>query len=888
MTSPLFVTLLVVSGLGLLLAAVTYIFVKTIRGHAPRSQGPTVAPARQRQSLEESVLSWLGGGTGMQSRLRVLLPGIALAAADPLLAWLLIAANSNTPAIDQRAFWTGTTVYLGAQIVWLAHLTWQTTRPSQEPSRFRLLTVPAAARVGIWLLVSVALWWSSPWPGGQGLWMGALLVGIGLWSATVYWQWRARFLDSFAPKLAGNIRVLAGRLAHAGLSSSLVGLGAIYLFDAQVLSHRSPPATGPLLLLTFCLLAVIWHVAASGLLVRKLGSTADPVQSFGALQRIPYLLAGILLSLWLAGTGLFLLLCRNVLGMDAEPAWLLSATGFVVTPIVALLVALRHRRILHPLMRRLAERAGLRLEGAPEAPSIRTKLLAGFGTLLFFAASASFFWGYVQYRRLTTTFWHQQAVLQLDVLKERLLAAERLGPALSSQDLAGLLRRTARESDSYVYHLSPTGELVAFGPPGQRPPRLPFRARTSLRSKASGRLLLPRLRLLGAFERIHVSGQDLGAVAVLFDEARAQQPGLVGRLKTLFVFFLSILLLGALVLYRLVEEVTAPLRSMELHAEEMSRGDMHRPVPVAGERDELGNLALALERMRRNLDDKIQTIQKLNVELERKVQDRTSDLARANRELKEALETLTATKDQLVRSEKLASIGELVAGIAHELNNPTNALLNSLGPLEEMVAEVLERASDGKPSEELTEDIRRAVRVIRRAATRTRKIVAALGAYSRTDAGPPAPTDVNAAVEDALSIVSHLTVGIQVETDYGDRVHTTAWRSQLEQVFVNLLANAAQALEGRSDGRIRIQTRATQEEILVTIQDNGPGIPPEIQDKVFDPFFTTKEVGKGTGLGLSISHDIVAKHGGTITLESRPGHGATFVVRLPRRDRDSE
>jgi signal transduction histidine kinase len=235
----------------------------------------------------------------------------------------------------------------------------------------------------------------------------------------------------------------------------------------------------------------------------------------------------------------------------------------------------------------------------------------------------------------------------------------------------------------------------------------------------------------------------------------------------------------------------------------------------------------------------------------------------------------------------MAAMGRLVAGIAHEINNPVNALVNSVGPLEAAVDEV---AAGGPAGTEARADLAEMLRVIRSGARRTKEIVTALHNYSRGDERSDAPVDLHRGLDESLDLLRHrLKQGIVVERAYGAVGPVRGHAGQLQQIFMNLLTNAAQALGDRDDaaapdrpgGTIRIATSREGAEVVVRIADDGPGIPDEVLPRIFDPFFTTKDVGEGAGLGLSIVHGIVERHGGSIRVDSRVGQGTTFEVRLP-------
>jgi signal transduction histidine kinase len=353
---------------------------------------------------------------------------------------------------------------------------------------------------------------------------------------------------------------------------------------------------------------------------------------------------------------------------------------------------------------------------------------------------------------------------------------------------------------------------------------------------------------------------------------------MVRPLKELLVFFFVLFgACGGIVAFT-VAQFMAPIRRLEQRADAMARGELADPVAVGGEGDEIGRLTLALEEMRRALRDKLRSTEEVNLDLEGKVQMRTADLARKNRELAETLDKLTRAQEQLVRSEKLASIGQLVAGIAHEINNPVNAIVNTVGPLEEAINEI----GGGDPDGDAARDVREMVRVVRRGAQRTKAIVTALHNYSRTDDESVVDFDIDRSIDDSLELLRHLLKDKTVIKHYGDVGRVRGHAGQVNQVFMNLLTNAAQALSGKEDATITIETSGDAHGVEVKIRDNGQGIPLEVLPRIWDPFFTTKDVGEGTGLGLSIVHELVERHGGTIECDTQVGAGTVFTVKLPR------
>ena len=248
-----------------------------------------------------------------------------------------------------------------------------------------------------------------------------------------------------------------------------------------------------------------------------------------------------------------------------------------------------------------------------------------------------------------------------------------------------------------------------------------------------------------------------------------------------------------------------------------------------------------------------------------------------NTDVTEQLAAEASVRDkqaQLIQASKLASIGELASGVAHELNNP----LNNIGLL---VGNVLDHVQND-PIDPLK--VRKNLTATLEQVNKAAAIIGHLRAFARTASTPPEPLDLHRVIRSAISLVEaqlrHHNVKLVLDLTPNDPV-VLGNAIQLEQVFINLLTNAHDAVERAVEKRIAMTSTMRMSRVEVSVQDTGVGIPPEYHARIFDPFFTTKDVGKGTGLGLSISYGIIQEHGGTITVESEPGKGATFVVMLP-------
>jgi len=257
-------------------------------------------------------------------------------------------------------------------------------------------------------------------------------------------------------------------------------------------------------------------------------------------------------------------------------------------------------------------------------------------------------------------------------------------------------------------------------------------------------------------------------------------------------------------------------------------------------------------------------------------------------------------QSQLIHHEKMASLGRLVAGIAHELNNPINFVHGNLPYLRQYVDELKKviEAMDQVPEEHrkpvedlknklkydfLVTDLDNIIADLNEGAERIRHIIKNLRSFSRLDEAELKEASVREGIESTLKILSQYygKDKIAVGANFDDLPQILCYPGQLNQVWMNLLGNAAQAMSHLPEPVLQLSGTLEGDFILVSIKDSGTGIKPEVQSKIFDPFFTTKPVGQGTGLGLSICHSIIERHGGQIWFESQENKGTTFFVRLP-------
>ena len=302
------------------------------------------------------------------------------------------------------------------------------------------------------------------------------------------------------------------------------------------------------------------------------------------------------------------------------------------------------------------------------------------------------------------------------------------------------------------------------------------------------------------------------------------------------------------------------------------------------------------------LDEEMKLLRNYNEVLFNKLEAKMQELQQTIAEQKKYEESMKAMQAQIIQQEKMASIGQLAAGVAHEINNPMGFItsnLTSLGKYAERLdtyiaalQKSLYECPDHPGLEELDQlrqklkvdyivsDVNELINESLDGANRVRRIVQDLKSFSRVDQAEKTCANLNDCLETTINIAwNELKYIATLERRFGNIPKISCNPQQLNQVFLNLLVNAAQSME--QQGTITVTTWSEPSQVCVSVADTGKGIPKEVQERIFEPFFTTKPAGKGTGLGLSISADIIRKHQGEISVESEPGKGTTFVVRLP-------
>jgi len=309
------------------------------------------------------------------------------------------------------------------------------------------------------------------------------------------------------------------------------------------------------------------------------------------------------------------------------------------------------------------------------------------------------------------------------------------------------------------------------------------------------------------------------------------------------------------------------------------------------------------------LQENERIVREQNVFLETKVNERTLELSEANTELSQTLDELKEAQGQLVEAEKMASLGQLTAGIAHEINNPINFVTSNIMPLNrdidiliDFIQEMEKIGLSDLPAEEkkrqieeqkedldydyLKMEISQLLKGIHEGASRTSEIVKGLRVFSRLDEDDLKKADMNGGLDSTLIVINNLLNNkISLEKEYGDIPMIDCYPGKLNQVFLNILSNAIFAINKKfgdnTGGILKISTSNNEKSVFVIIEDNGIGMDETTKKKIFEPFFTTKDVGEGTGLGMSIAYNTIRRHQGEIQVNSTPGIGTEFILQLP-------
>jgi two-component system NtrC family sensor kinase len=347
----------------------------------------------------------------------------------------------------------------------------------------------------------------------------------------------------------------------------------------------------------------------------------------------------------------------------------------------------------------------------------------------------------------------------------------------------------------------------------------------------------------------------------------------------------SIFLVGLLIGFWLAKSISEPVRVLRDAAHRVGKGDL-TPINKKFPHDEIGELSVAFNNM-------IGDISKT-----KELQSKNLTLSESNRLLNETLADLKATQAQLIQSEKMASLGELTAGIAHEIQNPLNFVNNFSDLNTELIDEMKEalKSGDMETAMNIADDIRENDEKINHHGKRADAIVKGMLQHSRSSSGLKEPTDINALADEYLRLAYHglrakeKSFNATLKTDFDETIgKVNVIPQDMGRVILNLITNALYVVAEKKrqnipgyEPTVTVSTQKINGQILIKVKDNGDGIPQKIIDKIFQPFFTTKPTGKGTGLGLSMSYEIVTKgHGGQLNVETKEGEGSEFIISLP-------
>jgi C4-dicarboxylate-specific signal transduction histidine kinase len=365
--------------------------------------------------------------------------------------------------------------------------------------------------------------------------------------------------------------------------------------------------------------------------------------------------------------------------------------------------------------------------------------------------------------------------------------------------------------------------------------------------------------------------------------------------------------------------LTKQLKVLRTSARKIASGDLEHTITIKT-RDEIGEVAEAFNKMISSLREARtqskhyhEELKQLNTTLEDRVQRRTQKILEQKNELETAYEKLQLAQKQLIQSEKMASIGQLAAGVAHEINNPVAFVKSNLSSLanyintyqilihnQQQLLDIIDASNNTLVQEKLAElinyhednditfineDITTLIEESIKGTERVEEIVKGLKIYSRASDDSMEACNINTCLQDTLKLLNNeLKYRCDTSTNFDENLpECMCNRSKIIQVFTNLIVNATQAMKNK--GSLIIQTRSTTlhntPAVAIDIKDTGTGIAPENLSKLFDPFFTTKPIGQGTGLGLSISQGIITDHNGTISVESKVNEGTCFTIVLP-------
>lgn len=441
----------------------------------------------------------------------------------------------------------------------------------------------------------------------------------------------------------------------------------------------------------------------------------------------------------------------------------------------------------------------------------------------------------------------------------------------------------------YVYLYDMDGKIISDGTEETTLLHKVLTDETSKKAVASEKFLLQRRGdILDASMPIYIENEKLGGVRIGFSlekikaDILRQKKAVVSitekNIKSTLVASMVIsgilILLGIIFALKIAQMLVQPILKLISVTRKVGKGDLTAKVDIKSG-DELEEMANSFNQMTEDLYN----LHREEKEMARRIavaEEKaryTAILEEKNQQLETAYRELKSTQSQLIQSEKMATVGTLAGGMAHEINTPLGTILTN--------TEMLLREAKNKEQGA-------SLKLIEEATKRCRDIVQLLLKYSRQAPVEFQPVEVNKVIEDTCSLLEYQFAkdGITINKKYGIAPKIEGNANELEQVITNLILNSKDAIirtynEKRKEGNIQIKTYQKGNSLFIEIHDDGCGIPKKDIDRIFDPFFTTKDIGKGTGLGLSVSQRIIERHNGEIKVESEPGQGTTVRIELP-------
>jgi signal transduction histidine kinase len=472
---------------------------------------------------------------------------------------------------------------------------------------------------------------------------------------------------------------------------------------------------------------------------------------------------------------------------------------------------------------------------------------------------------------------------------------------IAGQNISGLQRFVENYSSyrnlSTIRIYSPDNEIIASNVDQEIGKKIPEKNVTDILNNTAMKSVDENINKNVFKEAVPIRTADYSAVrkndigAVLYFELNVNHMKYSNGLLINSIVFQNIALLifllisTTIVIYHFVFK---PIMKFMKIIRELIKGNMNFRIRMK-QYDEFGSLAALFNNMLDEMDLKNSQLNEYFKNMEEKVNEKTRSLQETNNKLAEAYYKLKSTQSRLVQSDKMASLGQLSAGIAHEINNPISFIRSNLETFGDYYSNigkfVMECTSGGELKEKyridfIMEDLPKIIADSLDGIDRVEKIVKNLKGFSHIDKGEAEYRNINEIIDEILSFASNeIKYKAEVVKNYGNIPDVPCYPQQLGQVFLNIVINASHAIEEK--GVIRISTYLKYNYVIAEFEDNGCGIPMEHLFKIFDPFFTTKEVGKGTGLGLSIAYDIIHAHHGYIEVKSEVGKGSVFYINLP-------